>query len=51
MCIIEGLLPFVSPKKYRDLVAEISQLGDNQIRTVGLVVIIVGLIILFSVRG
>ena len=51
MLIIEGLLPFVSPKKYRDLVAEISQLGDNQIRTVGLVVIIVGLIILFSVRG
>ena len=51
MFIIEGLLPFVSPKKYRDLVAEISQLGDNQIRTVGLVVIILGLIILFSVRG
>ena len=51
MLIIEGLLPFVSPKKYRDLVAEISQLGDNQIRTVGLVVIIVGLMILFSVRG
>lgn len=45
------MLPFIAPKKYRDLVAEISQLGDNQLRTVGLVVMIVGLIILFLVRG
>ncbi|MEL7187757.1 MAG: DUF2065 domain-containing protein [Pseudomonadota bacterium] len=49
--VIEGMLPFIAPKKYRDLVAEISQLGDNQLRTVGLVVMIVGLIILFLVRG
>ncbi len=51
MLIIEGMLPFVSPRKYRDLVAEISQLGDNQIRTVGLVVMILGLVTLFLVRG
>ena len=49
--MIEGILPFIEQKKYRDLVAEISQLGDNQLRTVGLVVMIVGLIILFLVRG
>ena len=51
MLIIEGMLPFISPRKYRDLVAEISQLGDNQIRTVGLVVMILGLLVLFLVRG
>ena len=51
MFIIEGMLPFISPRKYRDLVAEISQLGDNQIRTVGLVVMILGLVTLFLVRG
>jgi len=49
--IIEGMLPFLSPRKYRELVAEILQLGDNHIRTVGLVVMIVGLMLLFLMRG
>jgi uncharacterized protein YjeT (DUF2065 family) len=49
--IIEGMLPFISPKKYRQMVAEISQLGDNQIRNIGLVVMIIGLLVLFLVRG
>lgn len=51
MLIIEGMLPFISPKKYRQMVAEISQLGDNQIRNIGLVVMIIGLLVLFLVRG
>jgi len=38
------MLPFVSPRKYRELVAEISQLGDKHIRTIGLVVMIIGLV-------
>jgi uncharacterized protein YjeT (DUF2065 family) len=49
--IIEGMLPFMSPRKYRELVAEISQLGDNHIRTIGLVVMIIGLLTLFLVRA
>lgn len=51
MLIIEGMLPFISPRKYRRMVAEISQLGDNQIRNIGLVVMVIGLIVLFLVRG
>ncbi|HSG98121.1 MAG TPA: DUF2065 domain-containing protein [Woeseiaceae bacterium] len=49
--IIEGMLPFISPRKYREMVAQISQLGDNQMRNVGLVVMIVGVVVLFLVRG
>jgi hypothetical protein len=49
--ILEGLLPFVSPPKYRELVAEITRLRDNQIRTIGLVVMMVGLIVLFLARA
>jgi len=45
------MLPFVSPRKYRELVAEIAQLGDNLIRTIGLIVMIVGLLTLFLIRG
>jgi uncharacterized protein len=49
--VLEGMLPFVSPRKYREMVAEISRLGDNHIRTVGFVVMIVGVVVLFLVRG
>lgn len=49
--VIEGLLPFASPARYRQMVAEIVRLGDNHIRTVGLVVIVVGLVMLYIVRS
>ncbi|HNP34923.1 MAG TPA: DUF2065 domain-containing protein [Woeseiaceae bacterium] len=49
--IIEGLLPFASPGRYRQMVAEIVRLGDNHIRSVGLGVIVAGLVLLFIVRG
>ena len=51
MLIIEGMLPFISPRKYREMVAQISQLGDNQIRNIGLIVMIVGMVVLYLVRG
>ncbi|MBT8108890.1 MAG: DUF2065 domain-containing protein [Gammaproteobacteria bacterium] len=49
--VIEGMLPFISPKKYREMVAEIASLGDNQIRNIGLAVMVIGLVVLFLVRG
>ncbi|HEY5643044.1 MAG TPA: DUF2065 family protein [Woeseiaceae bacterium] len=49
--IIEGMLPFISPRGYRQMVAEISRLGDNQIRNIGLVVMLIGVVTLFVVRG
>lgn len=45
------MLPFASPRKYRQMVAEIAQLGDNQIRNIGLVIMVIGVIVLFLVRG
>jgi uncharacterized protein YjeT (DUF2065 family) len=45
------MLPFMSPRKYRELVAEIAQLRDNQIRTIGLVVMVFGLLTLFLIRA
>lgn len=49
--VIEGLLPFASPGRYRQMVAQIVLLSDNHIRTVGLVVIFVGLVLLYLARG
>ncbi len=48
--VIEGLLPFASPGRYRQMVAEIVRLSDNHIRIVGLIVILVGLAMLYVVR-
>jgi uncharacterized protein YjeT (DUF2065 family) len=48
--VIEGMLPFVRPGRYKQLVAQIVRLSDNQLRTVGLVSMIAGLLLLFVVR-
>ena len=48
--VIEGLLPFASPGRYRQMVAQIVTLSDNHIRTAGLVIIVIGLVLLFVIR-
>lgn len=49
--IIEGMVPFVGPRKYRQIVAQMAMLSDNNLRMVGLVVMIAGVALLFVVRG
>ncbi len=49
--VIEGLLPFASPGRYRQMVAQIVGMSDNNIRAVGFVVIVIGLALLFIVRS
>jgi uncharacterized protein YjeT (DUF2065 family) len=49
--VIEGMVPFVGPRKYRQIVAQMAQLSDNHLRSVGLVIMVVGLILLFVVRS
>jgi uncharacterized protein YjeT (DUF2065 family) len=49
--VIEGMLPFIRPGRYKQLVAQISRLSDNQLRTYGLTAMIAGLVLLFFVRS
>jgi uncharacterized protein YjeT (DUF2065 family) len=49
--VIEGMLPFVRPERYRQLVAQIVRLSDNQLRNFGLAAMIAGLLLLFMVRS
>ncbi len=44
-------MPFISPRKYRELVVQIAQLSDNHVRTIGLLVMIVGLVMLLLIRN
>jgi uncharacterized protein len=46
MLVIEGVLPLVAPQAWRDTFARIIQLGDGQIRFIGLASMLVGLALL-----
>lgn len=50
MLVIEGLLPFLAPRLWRDTFRRVTEMADGQLRFVGLTSIIVGLamILLFS---
>ena len=41
--ILEGLLPFVAPRLWRETFSKLVELSDGQIRFVGRVAILVGL--------
>ena len=49
--VIEGMLPFVRPGRYKQLVAQIVRLSDNQLRVFGLTAMIIGIVLLFIVRN
>lgn len=49
--IIEGMIPFVGPARFRRTVEQISQLNDNNLRIAGLVAMAAGLLLLFVVRA
>jgi len=50
MLIIEGVLPFLLPKLWRDTFRRITEFTDGQIRFFGLSSMLVGLLILYIVR-
>ena len=51
LLVLEGILPFVGPSRYKQLVAQIVRLSDNQLRAAGLTAMIAGLVLLFFVRS
>ena len=48
MLVIEGILPFTSPKLWRETFRKLIEMTDGQIRFAGLVSMVVGLIVLFA---
>jgi len=50
MLVIEGVLPFLLPKLWRDTFQRITEFTDGQIRFFGLSSMVVGLLILYFVR-
>lgn len=49
--VIEGLIPFAAPGRYRLLVEALGSIGERQLRIGGLAMMVVGLGLLYMVRG
>ena len=46
MLVFEGLLPFFSPKRWREVFLRATQMSDGQIRFIGLTSMLIGLAML-----
>ena len=46
--VIEGILPFAAPRLWRSSFQRLTQLSDGQLRFIGLIAIVIGLIGLSS---
>lgn len=49
--VLEGLIPFVSPRSYKNMVQQMAAMPERMLRNVGLVLMIGGLLFLYLVRG
>ncbi len=50
MLVIEGLLPFVAPRLWRETFRRVTELADGQIRFIGLTSLLVGVVLLTVFR-
>lgn len=50
MLVIEGLLPFLAPRVWREAFRRVTELSDGQIRFIGLSSMLVGVVLLTVFR-
>ncbi len=48
--VFEGIMPFLSPRSWREAMQQATQLPDNVLRGFGLASMLVGVIVLYLVR-
>ncbi|MDJ0777927.1 MAG: DUF2065 domain-containing protein [Gammaproteobacteria bacterium] len=51
LLILEGLMPFFSPRGYRNLVQQMAAMPESALRYTGLGMMLFGLFCLYLVRG
>ncbi len=49
MLVIEGMMPFLFPARWRHTVRRISNLQDGQLRFVGLTLMLAGVVVIYWV--
>jgi len=50
MLVLEGILPFLLPSIWRETFKKLTEIGDNQIRFIGLTSMLLGLLLLYFVK-
>jgi len=50
MLVVEGLLPFIAPKVWRETFRRVIEFSDGQIRFIGLSSVLVGVVLLTVFR-
>ncbi len=48
--VIEGVIPFLAPEKFRRALAQLVQMPDQVLRVVGLASMTLGIIVLYIIR-
>lgn len=48
--VIEGIIPFANPGRWRKLVASMAQVPDQQLRIMGLLSMTIGVLLLYLFR-
>jgi len=51
MLVMEGMLPFLSPRNFRRGLAAVAQVNDRVLRIAGLVSMLAGVLLLYIVRS
>jgi len=49
MLVLEGIIPFLYPARWRGLVAHLARVPDRQLRTMGLVSMLIGAVCLYLI--
>jgi uncharacterized protein YjeT (DUF2065 family) len=48
--VIEGIIPFANPGRWRKIVVTMAQVSDQQLRIMGLLSMAIGLVVLYLIR-
>ncbi|GGD00400.1 hypothetical protein GCM10007418_19590 [Halopseudomonas salina] len=48
--VIEGLMPFLAPGRWKRMLTGITQISDSQLRIIGLCSMVIGTLFLYLVR-
>jgi len=49
--IIEGIIPFISPKGYKNTMQQLTAMPESTLRSIGFGLMLVGVVFLYFIRG
>jgi hypothetical protein len=50
MLVLEGMIPFLSPERWRKMVVVIAHMSDKQLRAIGLCSMVLGAVSLYWIK-